>query len=189
MKNNSNSRTAVRMLCEGALMVVLAQILGYIKIWRMPWGGSVSLIMVPILLFALRWGLAHGLVAGLALGTLQFLYDGGFVLGWQCILGDYLLPYAFLGFAGLFAGKKSGICLGTLLGGVARFIPHYITGATLWAEYMPETFFNMTMTTPWFYSFLYNATYVGLNTVLCLVVFALLNHSSMKKYLTGEDLR
>jgi len=188
-KNTRKTYMVIRMICEGALMVALAQVLGYLKLWRMPWGGSVSLIMVPIIFFALRWGLAHGLVAGLALGILQFMFDGGFVLGWQCILGDYVLPYAMVGFAGVFAGKKSGIYLGSLLGGIARFIPHYITGATLWAEYMPEVFFGMTMTTPWFYSLLYNAVYVGLNTILCMVIFGLLSRSSAKKYLTGEDLR
>lgn len=170
-------------------MVALAQVLGYLKLWRMPWGGSVSPIMIPIVLFALRWGLGRGLLAGLALGILQFMYDGGFVLGWQSILGDYVLPYAMVGFAGVFAGRKCGIYLGSLLGGIARFIPLYITGATLWGEYMPEVFFGMTMTTPWFYSLLYNAVYVGLNTVLCMVVFGLLSRTSMEKYLTGGDLR
>ena len=130
-----------------------------------------------------------GLLAGLALGILQFMYDGGFILGWQSILGDYVLPYAMVGFAGVFAGKKAGIYLGSLLGGMARFIPLYVTGATLWGEYMPEAFFGMTMTTPWFYSLLYNAVYVGLNTLLCMVIFGLLSRSSMKKYLTGDDLR
>ena len=133
--------------------------------------------------------MGSGLLAGLALGILQFMFDGGFILGWQSILGDYVLPYAFLGFAGVFAGKKSGIYWGSLLGGIARFIPLYITGATLWGEYMPDVFFGMTMTTPWFYSLIYNAVYVGLNTVLCLVIFHLLSRSSMKQYLTGGDLR
>ena len=188
-KPSRNMRNAIRMICEGALMVALAQVLGYLKLWRMPWGGSVSPIMIPIVFFALRWGLGSGLLAGLALGILQFMYDGGFVLGWQSILGDYVLPYTMVGFAGVFAGKKSGIYWGSLLGGIGRFIPLYITGATLWAKYMPEVFFGMTMTSPWQYSLLYNAVYVGLNTVLCMVVFGLLSRSSAKKYLTGDDLR
>lgn len=31
-----NSRTRIRMLCEGALMVAAAQILSLIKLWEMP---------------------------------------------------------------------------------------------------------------------------------------------------------
>ena len=38
-------RLRVRMMCEGAVMVVAAQILGYLVLWRMPWGGTVCLSM------------------------------------------------------------------------------------------------------------------------------------------------
>ena len=40
---------------------------------------------------------------------------------------------------------------GALVATVARFIFNYIAGATVWASSMPENFFGMTMTTPWFY--------------------------------------
>ena len=40
MNEKTRSHRGVLMLCEGAIMVVLAQILGYIKVWEMPWGGS-----------------------------------------------------------------------------------------------------------------------------------------------------
>ena len=181
------SHLAVRALCEGAVMVVLAQILGYIKLWEMPWGGSVCLSMLPIFLYAVRWGWKDGLLAGFVLGILQFMFDGGFALGWQSIIGDYLAAFTVLGLAGIFMGRKGGIFWGTLLGSAARFLVHYVVGATIWAQYMPENFFGMTMTTPWFYSLLYNGVYVVLNMALCLVVFALL-YKPMKKYLTGGDL-
>ena len=176
------------MLAEGGLMVVLAQILGYIKLWEMPWGGSICLSMLPIFLFAVRWGLSSGLMAGFVLGVLQFMFDGGFALGWQSILGDYLVAFTVLGFAGLFRGKKGGIFTVTVVVSEARFLVHYVVGATIWAEYMPEEFFGMTMTTPWFYSFLYNGFYMVIDMILCLIIFALL-YKPMNKYLTGADLR
>lgn len=185
---NKGTRKLLRMVCEGAVMVGLAQILGMIKLWRMPWGGSVSLVMLPILLFACRWGVGPGLMSGFVLGVLQFTLDGGFVLGWQSILGDYLLAYTALGLAGLFCGKKSSVFLGTLVGGGARFLVLYVVGATVWAEYMPEEFFGMTMTTPWVYSLLYNGVYVGACMVMCLAAFALLT-PAMGKYLTAKDLQ
>ena len=49
------------MLCEGAIMVALAQVLSYIKLMELPNGGSLTPAMFPILLFAVRWGLAPGL--------------------------------------------------------------------------------------------------------------------------------
>ena len=75
------------------------------------------------------------------------------------------------------------------VGCAARFLVHYVVGATVWAEYMPETFFGMTMTTPWFYSLLYNGFYMVLDWLLCMVIYALLmRNSRMRWYLTAEDL-
>ncbi|MCQ2421187.1 MAG: energy-coupled thiamine transporter ThiT [Clostridia bacterium] len=178
----------VRALVEGAVMLALAQVLSYLKLWEMPWGGSVVLSMVPIVLYAVRWGLGRGLIVSFAFGILQFLFDGGFAIGWQSIVGDYLLAFGVLGLAGLMRGKKGGIFWGTLIACAARFFVHYVVGATVWAEYMPEEFFGMTMHTPWFYSLLYNLAYMLPNTVITLVVFALLAATPMKKYLTGGDL-
>lgn len=177
----------VRMLCEGAMMVVLAQVLGWIKLWEMPWGGAICLSMLPIFLFACRWGVGPGLMSGFALGVLQFLYDGGMALGWQSIVGDYLTAFTALGLAGVFRGKRGGVFLGALTGGLARFLVHYVVGATIWAAYMPERFFGQTMTTPWFYSLLYNGFYMGVNLVLCLVVLVLLR-KPLERYLRGQDL-
>ena len=50
------SRTRVRMLCEGALLVAAAQILSYVKFLELPNGGALTPAMFPVLLFALLWG-------------------------------------------------------------------------------------------------------------------------------------
>ena len=180
-------RRTVRMLCEGALLVVLAQILDLFPLWRMPWGGSVSLCMVPFFVFACRWGVSGGLGAGFVLGVLQFLFAGGLALGWQSIVGDYLAAYTVLGFAGVFRGRSWSIYAGTLLGCALRFGVHWMVGATIWAEYMPERFFGMTMTSPWLYSLLYNGFYMALDTVLCLVIFAVISRP-LGRSLRGEDI-
>ena len=182
------SKLTLRALTEGAILVAAAQVLCYLKLWRMPWGGSVTLAMVPILLYAVRWGVGPGLLAGFVYGILQFAFDGGFAIGWQSIIGDYLLAYTALGLAGLCRGKTRSIFTGTLLGGFARFLVHYVVGATVWGEYMPESFFGMTMHSPWFYSLLYNLAYMLPNIALCLIVFALLV-KPLGKYFRGEDLR
>lgn len=187
-KNRATVSRTTRMLCEGAIMVVLAQILSYLKLWEMPWGGSICLSMLPIFLFSVRWGVVDGLLAGFVLGVLQFMFDGGFALGWQSIVGDYLIAFTVLGLAGLFARRRGGIFWGTLVGSAARFLVHYVVGATVWAEYMPEEFFGLTMTTPWFYSLLYNGFYMVIDLALCLIIFAILC-KPMNKYLTGADLR
>ena len=104
MKN----KLTLRALTEGAVFVAAAQVLSMLKLWEMPWGGSVTLAMIPILLYAVRWGLGPGLLAGFVFGVLQFAFDGGFAIGWQSIVGDYLVAFTVLGFAGLGHGKKNG---------------------------------------------------------------------------------
>ena len=178
----------LRCLCECAVMVAAAQILGWIKLWEMPWGGSVVLSMIPIVLCAVRWGLAPGFLSGFAFGCLQFAYDGGFAIGWQSILGDYLAAFTVLGVAGLFRGRRGGVFYGTLTACLARFLVHFIVGATIWAEYMPETFLGLRMHSPWIYSSLYNLAYMLPNTLITLVAFSAL-WAPAKKYLAGADLR
>jgi thiamine transporter len=179
----------LRALTEGAIFVALAQVLSYLKLWEMPWGGSVVLAMVPIVLYAVRWGIVPGLLAGFVFGILQFVFDGGFAIGWQSIIGDYLLAFTAIGLAGLVKKEKNGaIYTGTVIGGLARFLVHYVVGATIWAEYMPEEFFGMAMKSPWFYSLLYNLAYMGPNIIITLVIFLILN-KPLGKYIRGEDLK
>lgn len=163
-------------------MVALAQVLGYIKLFSMPNGGSVTLNMLPIFLYCVRWGFSRGMLAAFALSILQLLMDGGMSFSWQSIFGDYLLAYTVLGFAGAFSKCRGGYYWGALAGGIARFLVAFIVGATVWAEYMPEEFFGMTMTSPWIYSALYNGSYIGLSLVLCLVIGGFL-WTPLKKHL------
>ena len=48
---NTNFHFRVRMLCEGAMMVALAQVLSYIKLMELPNGGSLTPAMFPVILF------------------------------------------------------------------------------------------------------------------------------------------
>ncbi len=177
----------LRALVEGAVFIAVAQILSMIKLWEMPWGGSVVLAMVPLILYSVRWGLGSGLAACFVFGVLQFTFDGGFAIGWQSILGDYLIAFTALGVAGLFRGQRYGIFTGAVVGGLARFLVHYVVGATVWAEYMPDSFFGMSMHSPWFYSLLYNLAYMLPNILITVLVFALL-YKPLGKYFRGEDI-
>jgi thiamine transporter len=168
-------------------MVAAAQVLSMFKLWEMPWGGSVVLAMVPIVLFAVRWGVGAGVMAGFVLGVLQFMLDGGFAIGWQSIIGDYLLAFAVLGLAGVVKGTPGAVFTGSLVGGIARWIVHWVVGATIWAEYMPEVFVGLPMHNPWIYSALYNILYMGPNILITLLVFALL-WRPMHAFLVGEDI-
>ena len=108
--------------------------------------------MLPIFLYCARWGFGPGMLASFAYSILQALLSSTYAWTWQSLIGDYLLAFTALGLAGSCAKLKGGFFYGTVVGSVARFLVHYVVGATVWAEYMPETFFGLTMTTPWFYS-------------------------------------
>ena len=107
---NTKSHLRTRMLCEGALMVALAQILGYLKLAEAPNGGSITFAMFPIILFAVRWGLRPGLMAGFLFGLLQLIFDGAYAWGWQSMLLDYLVAFTPWGWPGYSAGNPGG-CL------------------------------------------------------------------------------
>ena len=182
MKNNKT-----RTLCEAAIFIAMAEILSFIKLYEFPNGGSVTLEMLPIILFAVRYGCGWGAGAGFVFGTVTYLIGNKFSIDWTTIICDYFLAFTALGLAGVFRGRRWGIFAGTVLGCAGRFLVHYVVGATIWAEYMPEEFLSMTMTSPWLYSLLYNGVYMLPNMVLALVIGALL-YRPMGRYLTGADI-
>ena len=186
-RSAASGRTRTRMLCEGAIMVALAQILSYIKIMELPNGGSLTPAMFPILLFAVRWGLKDGLLAGFVFGLLQLIFDGAYAWGWQSMLLDYLVAFPPLGLAGLFKGKKWGIFAGTVLGCLGRFIVHFISGITIYRIYSPTEILGTVFDEPNLYSLVYNGSYMLPNTILALAIAGLL-YAPLKKFYVGEDI-
>ena len=187
MKHDSHLR--IRALTEGAILVALAFVLSFVKLFELPNGGSLTPAMFPILLYALRWGLGRGLTAGFVFGLLQLLFDGAYAWGWQSMILDYLLAFTPLGLAGLFRGKTWGIFPGTVLGCTGRFIVHYISGVTIYRIIEPTavpgigTFDNAAL-----YSLTYNGSYMLPNMLLALILAGVL-YVPMKKFFAGSDIQ
>ncbi|WP_071027316.1 energy-coupled thiamine transporter ThiT [Peptoniphilus raoultii] len=166
MKNNSTKSLVTAGLC-----IALSQILSYLKVLEMPQGGSVTCgSMVPIILFALIYGMGPGLLAAFVYGLLQFVLGGVFSLHPLSIIIDYLLGFGVLGFAGIFSAKKNTISatLGALLASCLRFVMVVLSGAVVWKAYAPEGM------NPWIYSITYNASYMIPETILTVILVALL---------------
>ena len=189
MKNKQTTHLQIRALCEGAIFVALAFVLSFVKLYELPNGGSLTPAMFPILLYAIRFGLGRGLAAGFVFGLLQLIFDGAYAWGWQSMVLDYLLAFTPLGLAGLFKGKAWGIFPGTVIGCLGRYIVHYISGVTIYRITMPTE-------VPGFgvyddaalYSLVYNGSYMIPNTVLALLLAAVL-YVPLKQYFAGSDLR
>lgn len=165
-------------LCEGAVMVAAAMALSYLKI---PigagfggWGGSIDLVMIPLIIYALRSGLGWGLGAGLVFGTLKFFFAGGAAVNWQSMLLDYSVAYMFTGFAALGGHGKYSLPLGAFIGCFGRFVIHFISGVTIYAIVVPTEIMGLTTGSAFIYSLLYNGTYMLPNTILAVILCALL---------------
>ena len=108
--------TKTKMLCEAAIFIAMAEILSLIKLYEFPNGGSVTLEMLPIILFAARYGCGWGAGAGLVYGAITYLIGNKFSIDWTTIICDYFIAFVALGFgAGLavfmFAGFVKNIPL------------------------------------------------------------------------------
>lgn len=169
--NNQKKFFTLQSLVEAGLMLALAYVLGRIKIYKMPYGGSVSLSMLPIVFFAVRWGVIKGFIVGALFGLLNLLIDPYVIHPAQLLL-DYPLPSAFVGLAGLSVIKDktnfSGFIPTIILGYILKFVCHYLSGVVFFAEYTPEGM------QPSVYSFLYNIQYNGPELLIILVVCGLL---------------
>ena len=188
----NKSHLRIRALCEGAILLALAIVLNLVSkpiFANMVNGGSVSLAMFPILLYAHRWGLGRGLLIGFAYGLLDMLLDGGYAWGWQSILLDYLVAYTALGLGGLFRGKAWGIFPGIAAGCLGRFAVHYFSGITIYKILVPTEVEGFgVFNSPHLYSLVYNGVYMIPNMVIAMVIAAIL-FVPMKKYFSGSDIR
>lgn len=181
-------KNTTRMLCEGAFMIALSLVLGLFKVFELPQGGSISLEMLPLLFFCVRWGVGSGFIACLAFGILQVFVQGAVSWGWASILLDYVVAFAVIGVAGLGCGHKYGIFWGSVLGGIARFIVHFISGITIYRIVAPTEVLGTVFDNPWLYSAAYNGSYVAIDVIICLIIFGII-YIPLKRYFTGEDLR
>ncbi len=163
--------TKLQILCVCAILIALATALSLIKIWNMPWGGSVTLLsMLPVALISIRYGIKQGLFSAFLYSLIQLVFgitlDG--LLGWgltatmlvACIFLDYIAAFTVIGFSGMFASKgMKGIVAGTVVSILIRFACHIASGifvfssaGKLWEGFETEN----TLV----YSLVYNGAYM-----------------------------
>lgn len=181
----------LRCICECAVFTALALALSFPKI---PigisfggFGGSLDLVMIPLILCAIRWGTGWGLGVGLIFGTAKMFLSGGAALNWASILLDYSLAYMAVGFAGVLYRRANTAWLAALIGCLCRFAVHFLSGITIYADCV-EDLFGLSIRSAWLYSLLYNATYMLPNTVLAVIACLLLS-KPLAHFLSAEDIR
>ena len=158
-----NAFKDTRVLTEAALAIALAFVFGLLPAFKMPFGGSISLEMIPLILLALRQGPVVGTIAGVAYGVLDLVIDP-FIVHPVQVLFDYPLAFGALGLAGLFKPTMRGAILGAAVAVLARFVCHFVSGVVFFASYAPEGW------NPYLYSAAYNAAYLVPSLGIALVV-------------------
>lgn len=158
------NRLDARLVAEMGVMIALAAVLHFIKLWEMPQGGSITLgSMVPLYLIALRRGPWVGAVTGAIYGILEgWIISGGrfFYHPVQVFL-DYPIAFGLLGVAGFFPKYPAfGVALGALL----RYMSHVISGVIFFAQNAPKD------QPIWLYSLGYNVTFLAPDFAVAIVL-------------------
>lgn len=160
--------SVTRQLVFSAMAMALSTVLSELRLWRMPFGGSVTpLSMLFICLIGYMFGPSVGLITGVAHGMLQLILNP-MIYSIPQLLIDYPLAFGALGLSGFFAKAKNGLLKGYLLGVTGRFVFAVISGCLFFADYASQEGLD-----PLLYSILYNGGYIYAEAALTVVVILL----------------
>ena len=170
-KNTSALKFTTQQLVTCAVALALAYVTSYIKIFKLPFGGSVTLFsMLFIVLIGYWYGIKVGILTGLVYGIFQFLQEP-YVLSFFQVCCDYILAFGAMGLSGLFTkSRKHGLLKAYILAILARGAFHALGGYLYWMDYMPDNF-PKSLTA--LYPIIYNYSYILLEGVLTIVVISI----------------
>ncbi|MER2261807.1 MAG: energy-coupled thiamine transporter ThiT [Psychrobacillus sp.] len=161
----------VVLLVEIAIFAALGYVLDLIG-FGMPQGGSVTFVLVPIILIAFRRGVLAGVVTGFLIGLLQVV-TGRFYpapLSFEIVVMqvgiDYFIAFMVAGLAGLLrpayikayehlnkTKMMIAIVLGAFIASFLRYLAHVLSGILFFGEFAEGQ--NVIV-----YSLVYNSTYM-----------------------------
>lgn len=163
-------------LTEIAILVAMAVVLeviftglgAFFPFLVLPYGGRVSLSMLPLFIITYRHGMIQGIIGGVVYGILNLLLDGQ-LWHWASLPLDYIVAFGVIGvgYVGVqLLGKNfKGFTLMVVIGVILRFLSHWVSGWVLFGEYMPENFDNEML-----YSLVYNGYYLLPTMILIIFV-------------------
>lgn len=166
------SQNYVRTICEigifAAIGFVLDELQGILSKGLFVNGGSIGFAMIAVLIIGFRRGWLPALLTGLIMGLFD-IATSAYILHPAQLYLDYILPYALVSVGCVFKflfdateSKKQKIIwliVGTAVGGLAKFLSHYLAGVIFWAN--PENFaWHLNNMNPYLYCFIYNAAFI-----------------------------
>ena len=170
-KNSSTRKMTTQQLVTCAVALALAYVTSYIKIFKLPFGGSVTLFsMLFIVLIGYWYGAKIGILTGLVYGIFQFLQEP-YVLSLFQVCCDYILAFGAMGVAGFFSkSKKHGLVKAYLAAILARGAFHALGGYLYWMDYMPSNF-PKSLTA--LYPIIYNYSFILAEGLLTVIVISI----------------
>lgn len=164
----SKKRFSAKQITFSAMAIALATITSELTVWKMPFGGSITLFsMLFIVLIGNWYGLSVGITTALAYGVLQLVIDP-YIISLPQMLLDYIFAFGALGLSGLFCKSKYGLLKGYLLGVCARFAFSTLSGYIFFPTFMPEYFNSAVL-----YSLAYNAAYIVPECIMTVALICL----------------
>ncbi len=166
-KKTGGFKWDTRKLSYASVCIALAFVLSFVRLWKMPMGGSVTAAsMLPMLAYGYMAGPVWGAMAGLVYSVLQYIQEPYFLSVPQ-IFCDYFLPFTALSLlSGVINTKNKHVNLyvGFSLAIIVRYLFHVASGILFFAEYAPYN--------PIAYSFAYNS-FVFVDAIPCFVLIAI----------------
>jgi thiamine transporter len=160
----------LKRLTQSAVLVALAAVLTFVKVFNLPNGGSITLAsMAPIIFASFKFGTPWGVLVALVYSLIQLVTGfypppvqsiGSYFL---VILLDYILAFGVLGTANIF--RKLGTAAATFIVVFLRFICHFLSGITIWSSYAEGSGHSVAV-----YSLLYNGSYMAGELIVTMAV-------------------
>ncbi len=166
-KRGERKKMSAKQLAFCAVALALAMVTSMIKIFRFPFGGSVTLFsMLFICLIGYFYGPGTGILTAVAYGVLQFIL-GPYIYTPIQVIVDYPLAYGALGLAGLFWKSRNGLLKGYIIGVVGRWVFSVISGWVFFGEYAWDGWAALP------YSLCYNGAYIFAEAIITIILISI----------------
>ena len=185
---NKDSKNNAKYVTYAGVCIATSYALSFVKFLQMPQGGSITLAsMLPLMLFAYKFGTKKGVLAGFVYGLLQLIQNPVIYHPLQMFM-DYMVAFSALGLTGMFRkfnflkdNDVAKFALGAFVAGTLRYLCHVVTGIFVFYTWAEEGYSAVA------WGFVYNAfVFVDLAIVLVVGCLVLLNKSFKNRFLYND---
>lgn len=168
---NDKSGLTTKSISYGAICIAMSFALSYLRIVKMPQGGSITVAsLLPLMIYSYIFGTKKGVLAGLIYGVLQAVQDPTVLHPAQFVL-DYPAAFACIGLSGVFSSCKKlehapqiKFALGAIVAGLGRFVMAFLSGIFAFGAFAPAG------TPVVIYSLTYQSVYLFPDLAICIVL-------------------